>query len=63
MKIEALKGFCGVISMAKGEIRECSDEAVLADLLTAGYVKEARAEPENKNKTATKKGVKKGEGQ
>ena len=48
MKIEALKGFCGAISMAKGEVRECSDEAALADLLSAGYVKEVQADPEKK---------------
>lgn len=39
MKIEALVSFCGTLSMAKGEIRDYSNEAVISDLLNAGYVK------------------------
>lgn len=62
MKIEALKSFCGVISMAKGEVRECSNKSVLADLVSAGYVKEVRSDPEPK-KTTPKRSVKKNEGQ
>lgn len=60
MKIEALKGFCGILSMAKGEVREYSDQAVLSDLLKAGYVKEIRHEEEKKTKRSrapTKKEV------
>lgn len=34
--------------MAKGEVREYSDEAALADLLSAGYVKKVRADPKKK---------------
>lgn len=62
MKIEAITSFCGVLSMAKGEVREYSDEAVLADLISAGYIKEVRADPDQK-KTTPKRSVKKNESQ
>jgi hypothetical protein len=61
MKVEALKSFCGTISMSEGEIREYSNEAVLADLLSVGYVQEVRAEPEKKRTAKT--GVSKDESQ
>lgn len=38
MKVKALISFVGAFSMVSGEIRECSDEATLQDLLQAGYV-------------------------
>lgn len=41
MKIRALIGFTGALSLRKGEIAECSDEAVLRDLISAGYVEPA----------------------
>ena len=62
MKIEAVMGFCGVLSMAKGEVREYGDEAVLADLISAGYVKEIKEEPVPK-KATPKRSVKKNESQ
>lgn len=62
MKIEALTGFCGVLSMSKGEIREYSDEAVLTDLISAGYVKEVHEESRMKKKKSAGKGEEKGEG-
>ena len=59
MKIKALVSFCGVICMSKDEVRECSNEAVLSDLLSAGYVEEAK---EDSNSTPKKKrGVKEDE--
>lgn len=64
MKIEALVSFCGVLSMAKGEVRDYSDMAVVSDLLDARYVREVTetAEPtENKPKSTTRKAVKPGE--
>lgn len=61
MKIEALTSFCGVLSMAKGEVREYNEDGVLMDLLSSGYVKEVRAEPERKS--TPKRGVKKNESQ
>lgn len=56
MKIKALTGFSGAFSMAKGEVRECSDKAVLQDLLQAGYAEEVKTE-----KQAIKKAVIRGE--
>ena len=40
MKVKANVSFSGRISMAKGEKREITDEGLLKDLLTAGYVEE-----------------------
>lgn len=62
MKVEAVISFCGVLSMAKGEVREYSNEAVLADLISAGYVKEIKEETEPKKGTP-KRSVKKNESQ
>jgi len=38
MKIRALVGFAGVISMLAGQVMECDNDEVLKDLLSAGYV-------------------------
>lgn len=54
MKIKALVSFSGAFSMYKGEIKECSDNAILQDLLQAGYVEEVKEKP--------KKDVKSNEG-
>ena len=62
MKIEALKSFCGVLSMAKGEVREYSNETVLADLVSSGYVRKVVEDTGQKNLTP-KRSVKKNEGQ
>lgn len=36
---KALKSFCGTpVSMRVGETREIADEAVVADLIKAGYI-------------------------
>lgn len=61
MKIEALKSFCGVLSMAKGEVREYSNETVLADLVSSGYVRKVVEYTGQKNSTP-KRSVKKNEG-
>jgi len=55
MKIRALESFSGAISMYKGEERECSDKAILSDLIKAKYIEEVKAEK-------PKKDVKSGEG-
>ncbi len=63
MKIEALVSFCGTLSMTRGEIRDYSNDAVVSDLLKAGYVKPAEEpdEPaEKKAKSTTRKAVKTG---
>ena len=62
MIIEALTSFCGVLSMAKGEVREYSNEAVLSDLLSSGYVREVVKDAGQK-KSTPKRSVKKNEGQ
>lgn len=64
MRIEALVSFCGVLSMAKGEVRDYGNEAVVSDLLNAGYVKEvpeSAEHTENRPKSTTRKAVKSGE--
>lgn len=38
MKVKALKTFSGALSMHKGEVREISDDYILADLTKAGYI-------------------------
>lgn len=62
MRIEALKSFCGVLSMAKGEVREYDDETVLTDLLASGYVREVMEDAGHK-KATPKRSVKKNESQ
>ena len=42
MKIKALVSFSGALSMYAGEERECSDKAVLSDLLQAKYIEEIK---------------------
>lgn len=38
----ALKSFSGVISMHEGETREIDNAELVADLLRAGYIEEAK---------------------
>lgn len=37
-RLKALKSFAGKISMYAGEVKEVTDEAIVKDLLHAGYV-------------------------
>lgn len=37
---KALVSFCGLYTMAKGEIGEIADKKVVADLLDCGYIEE-----------------------
>ncbi len=46
MKVRALIGFSGLVSMRKGEVKEIRDKNIVADLLRAGYI-----EPIEKPKT------------
>ncbi len=48
MKYEATVSFSGIISMAKGEIREIPNEDLAKDLLKAGYIK--KIEPDKSKK-------------
>ena len=49
MKYKALKGFSGLISMKKDEVKEIKDKYIADDLLKAGYI-----EPIEKPKTTKK---------
>lgn len=42
MKYKALVGFSGIVSMAKDEVKEFTDQNVIDDLLNAGYIKEVK---------------------
>lgn len=60
---KALVSFCGVVSMAEGDVRELTDNEVIKDLINAGYIEEIQpAEDKAKpaKKTATKR-TKKGD--
>ena len=47
MKVRALIGFCGLVSMRKNEIKEISDKHIVTDLIRAGYVEQIE-KPKNK---------------
>lgn len=58
MLIRAKKSFAGSLTMHEGEVRECSNEAVLSDLLTCGYVEEVTAKEsgeKNESKRSNRK--------
>ena len=42
MKVVAVKSFSGAVAMRKGETRELTDEAVVRDLIRAGYIAEVK---------------------
>lgn len=42
MKYRALVGFSGIVSMAKGEVKELTNPAIINDLLSANYIKEVK---------------------
>lgn len=46
MKIRALCAFSGTISMAKGDVCECTDQYAIDDLLQAGYIEAVEAPPD-----------------
>ncbi|WP_164968348.1 hypothetical protein [Clostridium tetani] len=41
MKVKALVSFSGDFSMYKGEVKECSDNTILQDLLNCEYIEKA----------------------
>lgn len=51
MKYRALKGFSGLISMKKGEVKEIKDKYIVDDLLKAKYI-EAVEKPKTEKKTS-----------
>jgi len=44
MLVRAKVSFAGTFSMYKGEVKECSNETTLQDLLQAGYIEEVKQE-------------------
>lgn len=48
MLVKAKTSFAGTMTMYKGEVKECDDEAVLQDLLKAGYIEEVKGETTTK---------------
>ena len=62
MKVKALLSFCGKLSMGKGEVIDCGDEALVKELVSAGYierVEELKAEPEQPAEAPAPKPTKK----
>ena len=59
MLYRATVSFSGLISMAGGEVRDLSDQAIIDDLLQAGYIMDVNdelpKEAEEKPKKTTKK--------
>lgn len=45
---KAVKGFSGLITMKKGEVKEIKDKAIVKDLLKAGYIVEVKPEKAKK---------------
>jgi competence protein ComGC len=48
MLVRAKVSFAGAFSMYKGEVKECSDTAILQDLIKAGYIEEVKQEKATK---------------
>ena len=49
MLYKALVSFCGVESMAMGEVKDIKDDLIAKDLLKAGYIEKVRKEKKNEN--------------
>ena len=59
MMYKALISFTGLVSMAKGDVREISDISLANDLIKAGYIEEVKeAKPAEKPKAEPKKTTK-----
>lgn len=57
MAYRALKSFSGLVSMRKGEEREIKDEAIVKDLLRAGYIEDlSEKQKAAKGSKSSKKG-------
>lgn len=54
MKYKALKSFSGLVSMAKGDVKEIKDNYIIFDLLQAKYIKEVKEEKTTKRATKKK---------
>ncbi len=56
MKVKATVSFSGTVTMAKGDIKDIANEAVLNDLLKAGYVEKAEDGSDKKSAAKNKGG-------
>lgn len=57
MAYRALTSFSGLVSMKKGEERDIQDEAIVKDLLRAGYIEDLSAKQKAaKSSKSSKKG-------
>ncbi|MEE3307839.1 hypothetical protein [Sharpea azabuensis] len=56
MKVRAIKSFCGIVSMNKGEVKEISDLSLVNDLINAGLVESTE---KTTKKTTRKRSAKK----
>lgn len=54
-KVKALISFAGKVCMAQNEIGEVADEAILSDLVRAGYVEVINEQQKAPAKKGTKK--------
>lgn len=45
---KAIKGFSGLVTMRKGEVKEIKNKDVVKDLLKAGYIVEVKPEKAKK---------------
>lgn len=59
MEYKALVSFSGAVSMCKDEIKEINDEAIIKDLLKAGYIMPFTKVVKGKPATKSTKGGKK----
>lgn len=50
MKVQAKISFAGAFSMYKGQVLECSDNVILQDLLSCGYIEEVTEKQDIKPK-------------
>ena len=44
MLYKSNKSFCGLVTMKRGQVKELKDEAIIKDLLRAGYIEPFKAE-------------------
>jgi hypothetical protein len=54
MEYKALISFCGLVSMAEGEVREISDSTIAKDLEDAGFVEKVKKETKKPTKKVSK---------
>jgi len=59
MRYRAKVSFSGLVSMAKGEVKEILDSSIVNDLLKAGYIEKAEEEANYVAKAVRKKTPKK----